>query len=107
MLACTSPSARSAASLADLPLRALHELEDPDRPTLGPAAQRQPERGGRLAFHLTGMDDHQRSLATRAGGQAIVWNRRRFPLRHIRLRRRSALRDLSDVADDIRQSGGG
>ena len=50
---CVQPTERAErVLLADLPLRRLDELEHPDRPALVPAAQRQPEGGGRLALHL-------------------------------------------------------
>jgi hypothetical protein len=58
--------------LADLPLRALDELEDPDRPALVPRAQRQAEGSRRLALHLAGVHDEQRPVATLARGQAVV-----------------------------------
>ena len=69
---CRRPSARNAVLLADLPLRRLHELEHPDRPALAPAAQREPERGGRLALHLAGVHDEQRAVAALAGGEPVV-----------------------------------
>src|SRR3712207_6634815 len=49
--------------LADLPLRALDELVDRDRPALVPRAHGHAEGGGRLALHLAGVHGEQRAGA--------------------------------------------
>ena len=68
--------------LADPPLGRLHELEDPDRPALVPAAQREPERGRRLPLAVAGVDDQQRPVAALPGGQPVVGDDERLSLRH-------------------------
>ena len=69
------PSALEHGLLADAPLGRLHELEDPDAPALVPAAQRQPEGGGRLALAVAGVDHQQRPVAALPRGQPVVGNR--------------------------------
>ena len=66
------------------PLGRLHELEHPDRPALRPAAQREPERGRRLALHLPGVHDQQRPVAPLPGRQAVGRHGDRLALRHRR-----------------------
>src|SRR5262249_6132596 len=68
--------------LPGLPLRALHELVHDDRPALVPCTQRQPERGGGLALHLAGVHHDQRTVPALPGGQPVVRDDQRFPLRH-------------------------
>ena len=68
--------------LADLPLARLHELEDPDRPVLGPAAQHQPEGSRRLALALAGVHDQPRLGPPGAGGEPVRRHRLRHALRH-------------------------
>ena len=54
--------------LADAPLGALHELEHPDVPALVPAAQPQPEGGGRFPLAVAGMDGQQGAVTSLFGG---------------------------------------
>jgi hypothetical protein len=68
--------------LADLPLRRLHELEDADRPALGPPPQGEPERRGGFAFHHTRVDDDERPVPALPGGQTVDGNGCRLTLRH-------------------------
>ena len=65
--------------LADAPLGRLHELEDADSPALVPAAQREPERGGRLALAVAGVHHQQRPVAALPGGEPVVGDGARLP----------------------------
>lgn len=58
--------------LADAPLGGLDELEDADGPALVPAAQREPEGGGRLALARAAVDDDERAVAALARRQSVL-----------------------------------
>src|SRR5436190_662101 len=58
--------------LAPVAGRVLDELEHDDRHTPAPSAHDQPERGGRLALAVAGVDDHEPlipAIAPRAGSR--------------------------------------
>src|SRR4029453_14241105 len=69
--------------LADLPLRALHELEDPDRPAGAPRAQRHAERGRRLALAEPGGHRQHVLPAPLARGEPVVGHALDLALRHL------------------------
>src|SRR5699024_6040900 len=58
--------------LADFPLGALDKLEDADRETLVPPAQRHPERGRGLPLPGARVHGGDGEVATLPGGEAVV-----------------------------------
>ncbi len=70
--------------LADLPLRALDELVDRDRPALVPGAHGHAERGRGLALHLAGVHGQQRPVPALPRGEPVGGHGRDLSLRHVR-----------------------
>ena len=66
----------------DFPFRTLHKLEDADRPTLIPTAQRQTKCGRRLSLHRPGVHDRKWSIASLARSQTIQVDLLRLSLWH-------------------------
>ena len=67
---------------ADLPLRALDELEDRDVEALIPGTQRHSERGGRLALPRAGVHGQQWSVAPLTRRQSVPGNSQWLTLWH-------------------------
>ncbi len=80
--ACRRPSAPNAVSSPTFHLALLTNWKTPiDQPCV-PPAQREPERGRRLALHLSRVDDDERTVAALTGTQTVGGDDIRASLRH-------------------------